>query len=55
VLPASHVQRIITLRYVEVGYRRLEKLIAEFPQLTTEEKMGVAAERFPGFDMGKSI
>lgn len=54
----THVQNttisaLITLRRVAVGMRQFRRMVKEYPDLSIEDTLAAAAERFPNFDVGE--
>jgi hypothetical protein len=44
------ISALVTLRHVGVGMRRLRRIFKELPQLSIEESIAAAHERYPDFD-----
>src|SRR5258708_1447103 len=47
------ISALITLRHVSVGMRRYKQMMEEFPDLSVDETLAAATDRFPNFDYGE--
>jgi hypothetical protein len=48
------ISALITLRHVAVGMLQFRRMVKEYPQLSIDETLAAAAERFPNFDLGET-
>jgi hypothetical protein len=47
------ISALITLRHVPVGMHRFRQMVKKFPNISMDETLAAAAERFPNFEYGE--